>query len=158
MSLDGILTRKPPSSWDEFSAAPLRFLARHLYLWRSSYSDATTDALGIVVVCIADTHNSHESIPPLPSGDILIHAGDLTQAGTEDELFSALDWLSSQPHSHKLFTAGNHDFTLHDMTFQALVARKYPSLTYLQKNSTSIQVNGRSLLVYGSSDTPRHGS
>ncbi|KAL2813446.1 Metallo-dependent phosphatase-like protein [Aspergillus granulosus] len=63
----------------------------------------------IRVVCISDTHNA---TPPLPPGDILIHAGDLTAHGTFDELQAQLWWLSAQPHTHKIVIAGNHDLIL----------------------------------------------
>lgn len=63
----------------------------------------------IRVVCISDTHNA---TPPLPPGDIVIHAGDLTAHGTFDELQAQLRWLSAQPHAHKIVIAGNHDLIL----------------------------------------------
>lgn len=40
------------------------------------------------VVCGFDTHNSQS---PLPDGDLLIHAGNLTQSGSLQELQAALD-------------------------------------------------------------------
>lgn len=43
---------------------------------------------------------------------MLVHAGDLTNAGRRDELKQALAWLRAQPHPHKLAIAGNHDFGL----------------------------------------------
>ncbi|KAG8709104.1 hypothetical protein FRC08_018538 [Ceratobasidium sp. 394] len=60
----------------------------------------------IRVVCISDTHNAQ---PPIPDGDILIHAGDLTGSGTADELRKVAEWLSSLPHPTKLVIGGNHD-------------------------------------------------
>ena len=30
------------------------------------------------IVCISDTHNNHHCVPPLPPGDVLVHAGDLS--------------------------------------------------------------------------------
>ena len=52
------------------------------------------------------------SSPPLPPGDILIHAGDLTKRGTEGEVDSALAGLDAAPHAHKIVVAGNHDIAL----------------------------------------------
>ena len=37
------------------------------------------------VVCISDTHCKHWDIN-LPKGDVLIHAGDFTLKGTENEI------------------------------------------------------------------------
>lgn len=63
----------------------------------------------IKVVCISDTHGTH---PPIPPGDILVHAGDLTQWGTFLEIQEQLDWLDAQSHKHKVVIAGNHDLLL----------------------------------------------
>ena len=112
MSLDSILFRKPPSTWEKLIFSPVQFLAHRTYSLYCRGTDTPADPLGITVVCVSDTHNSHASIPPLPPGDILIHAGDLTQSGTEDELHSVLVWLTAQQHPHKIFVAGNHDRAL----------------------------------------------
>ncbi|RPA85223.1 Metallo-dependent phosphatase [Ascobolus immersus RN42] len=66
------------------------------------------------IVCISDTHNRSPltgefSIPP---GDMLIHAGDLTNAGTLAELKKALKWIEKLPFEVKLVMAGNHDACL----------------------------------------------
>lgn len=82
------------------------------------------------VVCIADTHNEHESLR-LPAGDLLIHAGDcLTASGTRhverrsdgtivrvlpagEALFKRFAaWLGAQPHFHKVLIGGNHDLVI----------------------------------------------
>lgn len=42
------------------------------------------------IVCISDTHNSAVK---LPKGDVLIHAGDLTNQGSYSEVSSSLDQL-----------------------------------------------------------------
>lgn len=76
----------------------------------------------IRVVCISDTHNN---VPTLPAGDILIHAGDLTENGSFEEVQAGLTWLSSQPFQHKIFVAGNHDVLL-DEDFLV----KYPERRY----------------------------
>ncbi|KAJ6031625.1 hypothetical protein N7540_002357 [Penicillium herquei] len=67
------------------------------------------DGSPIRIICISDTHNLTPSLPP---GDILIHAGDLTTNGTFEELQAQIQWLSSQPHTHKIVIAGNHDIVL----------------------------------------------
>ena len=40
----------------------------------------------VTIVAVSDTHNLHDNIGPIPSGDIPIHNGNLTNAGTEGEL------------------------------------------------------------------------
>ncbi len=61
------------------------------------------------IVCVSDTHMLN---PPIPPGDLLIHAGDLALAGTPKELARAAAWLESLPHQRKVLVAGNHDRAL----------------------------------------------
>lgn len=63
------------------------------------------------IVCISDTH----SVPWLselviPSGDVLVHAGDGTNSGKPEDIRAWLEWVGSQPHRHKIVIAGNHDW------------------------------------------------
>ena len=67
----------------------------------------------VTVVAMADTHGFHGKLV-VPDGDVLIHAGDLTQRGTRPQLEAVRDWLKSLPHAHKVVVAGNHDFLLED--------------------------------------------
>jgi len=67
------------------------------------------------IVCISDTHNKHAAIK-IPPGDLIIHAGDFTEAGTRAETLNFLNWFSSLPHTHKILVAGNHDFFLEKNT------------------------------------------
>ena len=61
------------------------------------------------IICIADTHNTHHQIV-IPSGDVIIHAGDFTEAGTQRETQDFLDWFVDLPHKYKILVPGNHDF------------------------------------------------
>ncbi|KAI5290981.1 hypothetical protein KEM54_006808 [Ascosphaera aggregata] len=77
---------------------------------------STASTQRIRIVCISDTHNAspkHGAFE-LPSGDILIHAGDLTNQGTYAELAEVVDWMAEAGESYqaKLVIAGNHDLTL----------------------------------------------
>ncbi|KAI0353856.1 Metallo-dependent phosphatase [Trametes cingulata] len=110
------------------------------------------------VVCISDTHNGHNRVPPLPPGDILIHAGDLTHSGSKQEICRALGWLNSAPHPHKVFIAGNHDTALAAPKTRSTILASYPDLIYLEDSSVTLTVHGRQVVVYGSPRTPRHGS
>ena len=42
------------------------------------------------IIHISDTHSQHRKINDLPVGDVVIHSGDFSFAGTEDE---ALDFI-----------------------------------------------------------------
>lgn len=56
------------------------------------------------IVCISDTHNN---TPKLPPGDVLIHAGDLTNQGSYDELERSVAWLEKAPFEAKIVVAGS---------------------------------------------------
>ncbi|VDC06699.1 unnamed protein product [Peniophora sp. CBMAI 1063] len=61
-------------------------------------------------VCISDTHS--RTSYPLPPGDVLLHAGDLSSHGRPSHLTKTLEWLLEQPHAEKVIIAGNHDHSL----------------------------------------------
>lgn len=60
---------------------------------------------------ISDTHSQHSKLN-LESGDILIHAGDISNRGGRKEIEDFLDWFAAQPYKYKVWIAGNHDFWL----------------------------------------------
>ena len=60
------------------------------------------------VVAISDTHGFHDQMM-IPHGDILVHAGDFTNYGGEDEVNAFHNWVKALPHKHKLIGFGNHD-------------------------------------------------
>ena len=73
---------------------------------------------------ISDTHGKHEYLTSkrmgniLGSGDVLIHAGDISNVGKVHEIKEFLDWFSNTDFTHKIFIAGNHDFgfeVVHDI-------------------------------------------
>lgn len=135
------------------------------------------------IVCIADTHNTR---PELPEGDVLIHAGDLTENGSFCEIQSQLEWLSQQPHRHKVVIAGNHDVLLDEDFLQRHPARRYgdskthedldwpDNLLFLNDSSVTLDVDvstpsqssstappqnaaKRRIKVYGNPYTPQYG-
>ena len=61
------------------------------------------------IVAVADTHLFHRELV-VPDGDVFVHAGDMCQSGSLDELRAALEWIRELPHRHKVIVAGNHDF------------------------------------------------
>lgn len=60
-------------------------------------------------VCISDTHNASpaDGAFRLPKGDVLIHAGDLTNQGTYAEIHKTLDWIGAADFEAKIVVAGN---------------------------------------------------
>lgn len=164
MALDALFDREPPSTWEMILSAPAKVLTQSLQKKRSELTGAYLEAGkddSLTVVCISDTHN-HEV--PLPAGDLLIHAGDLTQNGTREELQRQLNWLNSHPHPHKIAIAGNHDRVLQrPAVISAAEADNAPlswgSVTYLEDSSVRLRFRGgRTLLVYGNPWTRKHGN
>lgn len=88
------------------------------------------------IVCISDTHNHHNGIH-VPAGDVLIHAGDLTDMGTKEELREALAWLRRLSHPHKVVIAGNHD-GLFERDPQAAAALVPKGVHYLEDSGCEV--------------------
>lgn len=127
-------------------------------------------------MCVSDTHNQTVK---LPKGDVLIHAGDLTNQGSFSELSKTVQWLEKADFEAKIVIAGNHDVTL-DKAFYAEYGSYFhnqppqspdacldlltsnPSITYLDHSSATI-VLGKdpslrtSFTVFGSPYSPKDG-
>ncbi|KAK6345608.1 hypothetical protein TWF718_007518 [Orbilia javanica] len=164
--LDAILHRKQPSRLDRILAEPHRYIAQTLYKLQPPAEIPTPDrtttfsnSKKVKVVCISDTHNNQ--FQDLPDGDILVHAGDLTEKGTIDELQTAIDWLDTLPHKYKVIIAGNHDRCLD--TSEASSSNNsvdWKSLLYLQDSSIVLNIPGKSrgIKIYGNPSSPKHGT
>ena len=149
--LEALLNRPRQSWWERFIDAPLNTLAQTIYGLCATRTQR--QAGQIIVVCISDTHNKQ---PPVPYGDVLIHAGDLTITGSGEEIQAQLDWLKSLPHRHKILIAGNHDKAFEGEEKKRL---DFGGLIYLQDSSTTISVaSGRTLNIYGSPWTKKQGN
>lgn len=63
-------------------------------------------------VCVSDTHGytPSEAGFKLPAGDVLIHAGDLTNNGSMSELRRTIDWISKADYEIKIIVAGQSIF------------------------------------------------
>ena len=60
-------------------------------------------------VCLSDTHNASplNGAFKLPKGDVLVHAGDLTNQGSLSELRKTLDWIENADFEVKIVIAGS---------------------------------------------------
>ena len=47
----------------------------------------------------------------IPEGDVLLHTGDFTMRGDEQEVINFNQWLGTLPHKHKIVIAGNHELS-----------------------------------------------
>lgn len=154
---------EPPTLIDHLLTSPLNFLTinfYHLVLFlRGKPFHPPRNKPAIRVVCISDTHGQTVSIP---DGDILIHAGDLTDSGTAHDIQRQLDWLKAQPHCVKVVVAGNHDSwfdersrTVDDKKNGANV--DLDGLLYLESGLTVQEVKGRNINIFGVPDVPTCG-
>lgn len=68
----------------------------------------------MIILHLSDTHGLHHQIKDLPAADVIIHSGDFSHNGTEDEVLDFLNWFIDLPYKHKIFVTGNHDMCLWD--------------------------------------------
>ena|SRR3990167_7434738 len=75
-------------------------------------------------VCISDTHSKHTSIPFMPDGDVLIHAGDFSNVGTAKEILEFNEWLGTlkNKYRHIIVIAGNHDVTFDTENYENVLS------------------------------------
>jgi Icc-related predicted phosphoesterase len=98
------------------------------------------------ITFISDTHEKHKQLE-LPGGDILIHAGDLSNRGYKPAVQQFLDWFNVQDYRHKIFIAGNHDFLFENQRSKAVeLMAEYPDVTYLEQSG--IEIDG--IKIWGS--------
>jgi Icc-related predicted phosphoesterase len=101
------------------------------------------------LVFISDTHAKHRHLA-MPDGDVLVHAGDITRAGSIDDLDDFNRWLGQLPYRHKLYIAGNHDWCFFYQ--RAASVARIPHAQYLQDETVTI--NG--ITFYGSPWQPEY--
>lgn len=97
----------------------------------------------VTVVAMADTHGFHAQLT-VPRGDVLIHAGDMTQRGTWPQLQAFHDWFVALPFDHKVLIAGNHDFLFQDEPLRARAL--FRDVIYLEDSEATVA----GLRIYGS--------
>jgi Icc-related predicted phosphoesterase len=61
---------------------------------------------------LSDTHNLHRQLNNLPAADIIVHSGDISDAGTGKEVVDFVEWFGALEYEYKIFIAGNHDSCL----------------------------------------------
>lgn len=117
----------------------------------------------ISLLFISDTHGKHSEITgainnitnKVDGVDILIHCGDISNIGKQNQIQDFLDWFSALPEvKHKVFIAGNHDLSLDPKNFWYNEIHKYDkaeNVHYLMNQSVKLE----GLNIYGSPVTPR---
>ena len=72
------------------------------------------------ILHISDTHGCHRRLHDLPQTDIVVHSGDFTMNGSEQEALDFMNWLCDLPYPQKMFICGNHDDCLYGATIDGL--------------------------------------
>ena len=101
------------------------------------------------IVCIADTRGLHRQLE-VPSGDMLIHAGDFTFYSKPPSIVSDFNaWLGSLPHRYKIIIPGNHEFILEEPRNQGAITNAILLV------DSGVEIEG--LKIWGSPVTPLYG-
>lgn len=64
------------------------------------------------ILHLSDTHGLHHRLADMPEADVIVHSGDISNSGTEEEVLDFLNWFIELPYPHKIFVTGNHDLCL----------------------------------------------
>lgn len=89
----------------------------------------------IDILHLSDTHGQHKNLKSLPEADIIVHSGDFTFAGSEEEAYDFMNWFCNLPYKHKIFIAGNHDMCMYGADHIDGLSR---NVHYLYNNSVVI--------------------
>jgi predicted phosphohydrolase len=89
----------------------------------------------MLILHLSDTHSKHHELRNLPPADIIIHSGDISFAGSENEVMDFFGWFGGLPYKYKIFIAGNHDDCLFGTKIDGLPQNCY----YLRNSSVIIQ-------------------
>ncbi len=105
------------------------------------------------LVCISDTHGKYENIK-LPKGDVLIHAGDITTRGSQEQLVEFCNWLKILKYKYIILIAGNHDKFCQISGDETKKIFKHKNIFYL--NESGCEIEG--IKFWGSPWTPKFGN
>ena len=156
---------QPPPILYRILSSPLKFITQSLYptilFLRGSALTASSPYPSVRLVCISDTHtHKPDSLPP---GDVLVHAGDLTNEGSVAEIQDQIDWLASLLYEHIIVVCGNHDSYFDPRARRKVDIGKeikWGKVHYLQHSSLKLlfsQQGNRQLCFYGAPQIPQCG-
>lgn len=108
------------------------------------------------ILAIADTHGFHNDLKDFSNIDMVIHAGDFSNAKSpmfnQSEAVDFLSWYNDLPVKYKVLIAGNHDTSIE----AKLVRPKedFKNIIYLEHESINIE----GINIFGSPYTPSFGN
>lgn len=103
----------------------------------------------MLITVISDTHGLHHNIN-LVAGEMLIHAGDITEYGTEEEVDDFINWHSKQTFKYKIFIAGNHDLYFENNAKKVKKKLLLTNIIYLENSGVEIE----GVKIWGSPVSP----
>lgn len=156
-----------PTILDHLLSSPLAWLATTLYhvllfLRGHPFGRPPGSRPPIRVVCLSDSHDHIAGIR-VPDGDLLIHAGDMTNDGTAESIQRQVDWLRSLPHLHKVVVCGNHDSWFDERSRKAVDRESgkkvvWDGVRYLEGEMVTLAFKGERMLnVFGAPWIPKCG-
>ncbi len=80
------------------------------------------------ILHISDTHGTYPSLTHMPETDVIVHSGDFTMGGSEQEAIDFMNWFCDLPYRHKIFISGNHDACLYGVNIDGLIIFAIPEL------------------------------
>ena len=89
------------------------------------------------ILHLSDTHGLHRKIKDLPNAEVIVHSGDISNNGTEEEVLDFLNWYIELPYPHKIFVTGNHDLCL----WEAEGIEDLPNNIYFLQDS-GVEIDG----------------
>ncbi len=95
----------------------------------------------MLILHLSDTHGKHHELRNLPPAEIIIHSGDISFAGSENEVMNFIEWFGALPYRFKIFIAGNHD----DCLFGADIDGLPENCFYLCNSGVTIE----GIKIYG---------
>jgi len=102
------------------------------------------------IICISDTHGKHQDVK-LTAAEMIIHAGDMSEMGTKEQIVDFVNWFSSLDYQYKVLIAGNHDFFFELATSKEIKKLIPDGVIYL--NDSGIEIEG--LKLWGSPVQPQ---
>jgi hypothetical protein len=144
------------NSRHETMATPLHHLSKETIIneQHGASLPVKADPSHVRLVVLSDTHGRHSELPPLPSGDVLFHLGDVADRGNVAHIRSFVDWIDlNSSFNEVVCIGGNHDRDRH-YPHRINLHKEYSrssssSIIYLQDEHCDL-AQGR-LRVYGAS-------
>jgi hypothetical protein len=94
--------------------------------------------------CVANTNGFHHNLQ-FHKGLCLIHAGNITNNGTKEEVVDFLAWFKTLPFKHKIFIGGKNDYFLAEASLHEINKILPLGVQYL--SNQIIEIEG--LKIYG---------